>query len=217
MKRCLILTGGKLSLAFAGSFLKEHKFEKVVAVDGGLEAAKELDIIPDVIVGDFDTVHPEILAYYRKMEHIVWEVHQPEKDDTDTQLGLSKTLMLYPEATITLIGATGGRIDHLLANLWLPLEPRFKSHAQQLVISDRQNHLTFYLPGEHSITQLPEMKYLAYCCLTPVTQLAIRKSKYELEPTDVSQPTSYASNEFISDTAEFSFLEGVVAVIQSRD
>lgn len=57
MKRCLILTGGKLSLAFAGSFLKEHKFEKVVAVDGGLEAAKELDIIPDVIVGDFDTVH----------------------------------------------------------------------------------------------------------------------------------------------------------------
>ena len=54
MKRCLILTGGKLSLAFAGSFLKEHKFEKVVAVDGGLEAAKELDIIPDVIVGDFD-------------------------------------------------------------------------------------------------------------------------------------------------------------------
>ena len=41
MKRCLILTGGKLSLAFAGSFLKEHKFEKVVAVDGGLEAAKE--------------------------------------------------------------------------------------------------------------------------------------------------------------------------------
>ena len=49
MKRCLILTGGKLSLAFAGSFLKEHKFEKGVAVDGGLEAAKELDIILGII------------------------------------------------------------------------------------------------------------------------------------------------------------------------
>ena len=94
MKRCLILTGGKLSLAFAGSFLKEHKFEKVVAVDGGLEAAKELDIIPDVIVGDFDTVHPEILAYYRKMEHIVWEVHQPEKDDTDTELAIKRALAM---------------------------------------------------------------------------------------------------------------------------
>ena len=41
MKRCLILTGGKLSLAFAGSFLKRSKYEKVIAVDGGLEAAKE--------------------------------------------------------------------------------------------------------------------------------------------------------------------------------
>ena len=92
MKRCLILTGGKLSLAFAGSFLKEHKFEKVVAVDGGLEAAKELDIIPDVIVGDFDTVHPEILAYYRKMEHIVWEVHQPERMIQTQNLPLSRLL-----------------------------------------------------------------------------------------------------------------------------
>ena len=66
MKRCLILTGGKLSLAFAGSFLEKSKYEKVIAVDGGLEAAKELGIIPDVIVGDFDTVRSEILSYYRK-------------------------------------------------------------------------------------------------------------------------------------------------------
>ena len=42
MKRCLILTGGKLSLAFAGPFLEKNKYEKVIAVDGGLEAAKEL-------------------------------------------------------------------------------------------------------------------------------------------------------------------------------
>ena len=75
MKRCLILTGGKLSLAFAGSFLKKSKYEKVIAVDGGLEAAKELGIIPDVIVGDFDTVRPEILSYYRKMEHRDYRQH----------------------------------------------------------------------------------------------------------------------------------------------
>ncbi len=108
----------KLSLAFAGSFLKEHKFEKVVAVDGGLEAAKELDIIPDVIVGDFDTVHPEILAYYRKMEHIIWEVHQPEKDDTDTELAIKRALAMNC-SHITLLGATGGRLDHMVGNIHL--------------------------------------------------------------------------------------------------
>ena len=48
------------------------------------------------------------------------------KDDTDTQLGIFNTFERYPQAEVTLIGATGGRLDHLLANLWLGMEPRFK-------------------------------------------------------------------------------------------
>ena len=49
------------------------------------------------------------------------------------------------------------------------------------------------------------MKYLAYCCLTPVSNLTLKGSKYVLENKEVEYPTSYASNEFLSDTAEFSF------------
>ena len=71
MKRCLILTGGRLDPAFAGSFLQTEEFNRVIAVDGGLKGAKELGLVPDVIVGDFDSVDPAVLAFYRKMEHIV--------------------------------------------------------------------------------------------------------------------------------------------------
>ena len=42
MKRCLILTGGRLDPAFAGSFLQTEEFNRVIAVDGGLKGAKEL-------------------------------------------------------------------------------------------------------------------------------------------------------------------------------
>ena len=35
MRRCLIITGGKLDLAFARSFLEKETFDKVIAVDGG--------------------------------------------------------------------------------------------------------------------------------------------------------------------------------------
>ena len=90
MKRCLIITGGKLDLPFAGSFLGQETFDKIIAVDAGLEAVKALGLEPDMIVGDFDTVKPEVLAYYRRMEHIVWDTHQPEKDETDTELALLK-------------------------------------------------------------------------------------------------------------------------------
>lgn len=61
------------------------------------------------------------------------------------------------------------------------------------------------------------MKYLAYCCLTPVSALTLKGSKYVLENKAVEYPTSYASNEFLSDTAEFSFSDGMIAVIQSKD
>ena len=46
MKRCLIITGGKLDLSFAGSFLGQETFDKVIAVDAGLEAVKALGLEP---------------------------------------------------------------------------------------------------------------------------------------------------------------------------
>lgn len=60
-------------------FLGQETFDKIIAVDAGLEAVKALGLEPDMIVGDFDTVKPEVLAYYRRMEHIVWDTHQPER------------------------------------------------------------------------------------------------------------------------------------------
>ena len=55
MKRGLIITGGTLDLEFAGQYLKDHSFDCVVSVDGGLKYTKELDVMPHAIVGDFDT------------------------------------------------------------------------------------------------------------------------------------------------------------------
>jgi thiamine pyrophosphokinase len=140
-----------------------------------------------------------------------------EKDDTDTQLGLELLLNRYPEANVTLIGLTGGRIDHFLANLWMVLEPRFMPHCQQLLLKDQQNSIQFLLPGTHTIHKEAGMQYLAYCCLTPVSKLTLTKSKYTLSNQEVTHPTSYASNEFLTNQAQISFTEGIVAVVQSKD
>ena len=64
MKRGLIITGGTLDLEFAGQYLKDHSFDCVVSVDGGLKYTKELGVMPHAIVGDFDT--------FRKMEFCVF-------------------------------------------------------------------------------------------------------------------------------------------------
>lgn len=72
MRRCLIITGGKLDLAFARSFLEKETFDKIIAVDGGLKAVKELGLVPDYIVGDFDSVSNEIREEFRQYPFIVW-------------------------------------------------------------------------------------------------------------------------------------------------
>lgn len=194
----------------------EENYDCYVGVDRGSWNLLQHGFPLDLAIGDFDSLTVKEKEVIQK-EAADFIQAPAEKDDTDTELGLSKVIERYPEAQITIIGATGGRLDHLLANLWLPLEPRFKPSAQNLTIWDRQNHVTYYLPGKHAITQIPDMKYLAYCCLTPVRELSIKNSKYELETTDVLQATSYASNEFISNTANFSFSSGMVSVIQSKD
>lgn len=167
-------------------------------------------------IGDFDSLTAVELSIVEQTADIV-KYSQAEKDDTDTQLALQYALEQFPEAQVLLIGATGGRIDHLLANLWLPLEPRFEPFIRQIRLADDQNQVDYYLPGAYTVTRLAGMTYLAYCCLTPVAGLTLVDSKYLLDEVDVSVPTSYASNEFVGNSASFSFKTGVIAVIQSKD
>ena len=61
------------------------------------------------------------------------------------------------------------------------------------------------------------MKYLAYCCLTAVSNLTLENSKYTLANHTVAYPMAFASNEFLTSEAKLSFSTGMVAVIQSKD
>ncbi|MDH6364276.1 thiamine pyrophosphokinase [Enterococcus sp. PF1-24] len=191
-------------------------FDRYIGVDKGswylLEQVGQLDLA----VGDFDSLIPaEKTVVLAKAGEV--ETAPAEKDDSDTQLALWETLQRWPQGEITIIGATGGRLDHLLANLWLGLEQRFQPYLSQLEIADKQNRIRYYLPGSYTVQQIPGFDYLAYCCLTPVKNLTLRDSKYLLNNVSVTTATAYISNEFLTSKADFSFSEGCIAVIQSRD
>ncbi|OJG26614.1 thiamine pyrophosphokinase [Enterococcus caccae] len=191
-------------------------FDYFVGIDRGSLYIVERDWPLDLAVGDFDSL---TMDEQQRIQEKAKELKraQAEKDDTDTQLALGLAIQSFPESEIMLIGATGGRLDHFLANLWLPLEPRFQDFAHQIKVKDHQNSIAYYLPGEYVVKKEASMDYLAYCCLTPIKNLTLTKSKYTLDHVNVVIPTSYASNEFVGETATFSFDTGMIAVIQSRD
>jgi len=196
--------------------IMSQPFDFFVGIDRGalflVQQKKELNLA----VGDFDSLTlAEKELVIQKADEVLTAA--AEKDDTDTQLALVSVFSKYPKAKVTLIGASGGRLDHLLANIWLGVEPRFVPFMQQITLCDRQNSLSYLPAGKHVVKKIPTMKYLAYCCLTPVSKLTLAKSKYTLDEVDVLQPTSYASNEFVTEVAEICFTSGIIAVIQSRD
>lgn len=193
-----------------------NDFDKIIGIDRGNLFLLRRGIVPDLAIGDFDSLNEaEKKEVFSQIAEI--QTSPAEKDDTDTQLALVTVFERYPEAKVTLIGATGGRLDHLLANLWLGVEPRFLPFLSQIKILDQGNDVSYIASGTHQISKNPEMKYLAFCCLTPVKKLTLKNLKYELSAVDFPQPTSLASNEFLRGDAEVSFSNGLIAVIQSRD
>lgn len=187
-----------------------------IGVDRGSFNLLEIGIVPNSAVGDFDSLTKVELT---QVEQQVGDMHysNPEKDNTDTQLAIELALAKYPNAAIILIGATGGRLDHFLANLWMPLEPRFKQELGRITLVDRQNTITYFMPGDYVITKEADKDYLAYICLTSVEKLTLYNAKYQLTEYNATMPMSFASNEFLGDTSHFSFESGVLAVIQSKD
>ncbi|WP_283678202.1 thiamine diphosphokinase [Lentilactobacillus sp. Marseille-Q4993] len=215
MKKLNLLVGGPTDLW--PDDLKAGRVKgDFIGIDRGNLRLIKLGIDPIVAIGDFDSLQPDEFKLVK--EHVA-DIRQsiPEKDDTDTQLGLKVALDEYHADSIDIYGATGGRLDHFLANLWMVLEPRFKRFAPKIRMVDRQNTITFFLPGKHTISKEVDKKYLAFVCLTPMNSLTLYDEKYQLNNYKVDRPISWASNEFIQDTASFEFDSGVMAVIQSKD
>lgn len=97
----------------------------IIAVDGGIRHAARLAVIPHVVIGDFDSITPDDMAYIKRND-ITMRRFPSRKDETDLELALQ-----YARdqgfTDIALLGAAGGRLDHSLANLLLLAHAEFRN------------------------------------------------------------------------------------------
>ena len=113
-----IISGGRLGdRAFFLKKLAEIGKSLIICCDGGARHLENTGIKPDVIIGDMDSIDLEQLKKYRDQGVKIIE-HPANKDFTDTELALDYAIGLKPEA-IYIWGASGGRLDHTLANIFL--------------------------------------------------------------------------------------------------
>ena len=94
----------------------------VVAADAGLDHAHAAGLAVAVAVGDMDSVTPEALAAAEQSGTRI-ERHPADKDQTDLELALELAARLADRVIV--IGAAGGRLDHLIGNLAILASPQW--------------------------------------------------------------------------------------------
>jgi len=95
-----------------------------VAADGGALLLESIGFLPDVIIGDFDSLTDLQCQHYKKMEVEIIK-YPVEKDETDGELALQYCRERGLD-NIIIIGFAGGRLDQQLANIFL-LEYAFRN------------------------------------------------------------------------------------------
>ncbi len=116
----LIFTGGDLEKGRAVEKALAS-FDKVIAVDSGASHCISYSLAPDFVVGDFDSIDEKTLAHVKSSEAKILNYPQ-EKDETDTHIAIRIAVEQGAKKISVLGGVAGDRIDHMLANILLPIQ-----------------------------------------------------------------------------------------------
>lgn len=188
-----------------------------IGVDRGVYTLIKKNITPVIAFGDFDSVTNQELTI---IEGHVKELkrYKPEKNETDMELALNWAVR-QDAFLIRIFGATGGRLDHLLANVHLMVKPVVEKKHINVELIDNQNILSLKGPGSYKIEKRADKKYISFVPLSlDVKGITLEGFKYPLKNRHISiGSTLCISNELVSDNGTFSFSEGILLVIRSND
>ncbi|HEM5309573.1 TPA: thiamine diphosphokinase [Streptococcus suis] len=206
----------KIAVIAGGSFdCLPEPADLYVGVDAGSLRLLDHFLPLDWAIGDFDSVTSEELGRIKDQAERFLQA-PAEKDDTDLELALKEIFKAYPRAQVRIYGALGGRMDHMMANLFLAAEPDLAAFMEQIELVDSQNIVRFRPAGQHRLSPIAGMKYISFMP-SDQSRLTIRHAKYPLDASNYFFKKCYASNEFIDRDIDIQLDQGYVVLIYSKD
>ncbi|HEM2634838.1 TPA: thiamine diphosphokinase [Streptococcus suis] len=206
----------KIAVIAGGSFdCLSEPADLYVGVDAGSLRLLDHSLPLDWAIGDFDSVTSEELGRIKDQAGRFLQA-PAEKDDTDLELALKEIFKAYPQAQVRIYGALGGRMDHMMANLFLVAEPDLAPYMEQIELVDSQNVVRFRPAGQHRLSSIAGMKYISFMP-SDQSRLIIRHAKYSLDASNYFFKKCYSSNEFIDRDIDIQLDQGYVVLIYSKD
>lgn len=117
--KCIIMANGEYG-EFDDYKCIIQDAELIICADGGANRAYEMGVIPSYIIGDMDSISPEVREYFLS-KNVRFKKYPRRKDFTDCQLALALADEIGAEQ-IYLLGSLGQRLDHTLSNLYAGIE-----------------------------------------------------------------------------------------------
>lgn len=182
----------------------------VVAADGGAELALEWGVAVDVVVGDLDSIASGSLETLER-SGVRIERHPPEKDATDLALALDAAMALGPRR-IVLVGAAGGRLDHLLGELLLLGAEDYAEVEIDAYLGAAAVHV---VRDERSLVGTPGELVSLHALHGPAVGVVTEGLLYPLRGETLAAGSSRGiSNVFVAEKARISLEQGVVLALR---
>ncbi len=208
MKKCVIISAGKSD---GYDILKDEvkDAQLIICADAGIVHAENAGIVPDIILGDFDSYSGDLDKHSNVIKLPV------EKDDTDTMYAVKLALKKGCDEFV-LFGALGGRLDHTIANIQT-LKFLQLNNAFGRIVSE--NNIVFLLSTSSIAVKKKEgFKLSVFAYGDKCRGVTLKNVHYPLDnyTLDNTFPLG-VSNEFEGEEAFISVDEGDLLILLSKD
>ena len=200
--RCVIIAGSPEFSAF-----KITPEDFVIAADSGYNHAVEAGIIPDLIIGDFDSL-------INLPENKIKTIKAPaEKDETDTFLAV-KYALDHGFKRFVLLGATGGRLDHQTANI--SVCAYIAKQGGSCEIPDSKNIIFAIKNSQIRLEKKENWSVSVFSFTDKAYGVTLTGFKYPLNDATLTNIFPIGvSNEFAENSATIEVKDGILLIIMS--
>lgn len=201
MKKALLIGAAPLDSNEFINYFKKDEFT-LIAIDGGYEYCIQNQIVPDILVGDFDTFP----------ENKVGPVNQiimlnPIKDDTDT-FYIIKKLINEGYEEFYIFGCLGGKLDHTIANIQIL---RYLTNMHKKAYLFEKDKVLFSLSDESISFSDKARGFISIFSLSNSACTTIKGLKYNVTKFKIDNDIPIGiSNEFIGTSSSIEIQNGAV-------
>ncbi|MBP3608396.1 MAG: thiamine diphosphokinase [Treponema sp.] len=201
-KKCLVVSGGEYC------DFDSTSYDFVIACDKGYEYSKKVGVMPNFIIGDFDSYKGELPSDIPIIKL------NTDKDETDTFYAV-KYALENGFSEIDVVCAFGGRLDHCIANI--QTASYVVEHGGKTTFYGKDETLYCFSKSSIIIPKKEGYSLSVFALTDSCFNVWEKGTKYLLEgATLINKFPIGISNEWVEDFAEISCGSGVLLVVVSK-